>query len=81
MSSNDIGRFIKFLFAQQDTDLLYYRSVYAALEAHKPSLTTVGGRMPGVGAIGFLLGGGLSSLSSRYGFGADVVSVWEVSIT
>lgn len=34
--------------------------------------------MPGVGAIGFLLGGGLSSLSSRYGFGADMVSVWEV---
>ncbi|KAK2597531.1 hypothetical protein N8I77_012312 [Diaporthe amygdali] len=56
----------------------HWGSVYAALEAHKPSLTTVGGRMPGVGAIGFLLGGGLSSLSSRYGFGADVVSVWEV---
>lgn len=35
--------------------------------------------MPGVGAVGFLLGGGLSSLSSRFGFGADVVSVWEVS--
>lgn len=35
--------------------------------------------MPGVGAIGFLLGGGLSNLSSRFGFGADVVSVWEVS--
>lgn len=35
--------------------------------------------MPGVGVIGFLLGGGLSSLSSRFGFGADMVSVWEVS--
>lgn len=58
---------------------MFLRSVYSALEAHKPPLTTVGGRMPGVGAIGFLLGGGLSSLSSRFGFGADVVSVWEVS--
>lgn len=35
--------------------------------------------MPGVGVIGFLLGGGISSLSSRFGFGADIVSVWEVS--
>ncbi|OJD13546.1 hypothetical protein AJ78_06006 [Emergomyces pasteurianus Ep9510] len=53
-------------------------SVYAALEEHKPSLTAVGGRMPGVGVVGFLLGGGLSNLSPGYGFGADTVSVWEI---
>lgn len=34
--------------------------------------------MPTVGVAGFLLGGGISTLSSRYGFGADMVSVWEV---
>lgn len=53
-------------------------SVFAALEAHEPPLTTLGGRMPGVGVVGFLLGGGLSNLSGRFGFGADFVDVWEV---
>lgn len=52
-------------------------SVYAALEAHTAPLTTVGGRMPAVGVAGFLLGGGISTLSSRFGFGADMVSAWE----
>lgn len=79
---------LQFLFTQRaraiflprgDADLLHFRSVYAALEEHKPPLTAVGGRMPTVGVVGFLLGGGLSHLSPGYGFGADTVSVWEVS--
>lgn len=35
--------------------------------------------MPTVGVAGFLLGGGISTLSARYGFGADIVSAWEVN--
>lgn len=34
--------------------------------------------MPNVGVAGFLLGGGISTLSSRYGLGADMVLAWEV---
>ncbi|OAX85593.1 hypothetical protein ACJ72_00007 [Emergomyces africanus] len=55
-----------------------WESVYAALEAHKPPLTALGGRMPTVGVVGFLLGGGLSNLSPGFGFGADMVSAWEI---
>ena len=53
-------------------------SVFAALEAHKPPLTTAGGRSRNVGAVGFLLGAGLSSLSAGFGFSADMVTSWEV---
>ncbi|KUI58409.1 hypothetical protein VP1G_11022 [Cytospora mali] len=35
---------------------------------------SVGGRMPTIGVTGFLLGGGISTLSSRFSFRADVVS-------
>lgn len=55
-----------------------WHSVFATLESHKPPLTTVGGRSRNVGAIGFLLGAGLSSLSAGYGFSADIVTSWEV---
>lgn len=37
--------------------------------------------MPTVGVAGFLLGGGISAFSSRFGFGADVVLAWEVGQT
>ena len=52
--------------------------VYTALEAHEPPLTVAGGRAERVGVVGFLLGGGISYFSSRYGFGADSVLAWEV---
>jgi hypothetical protein len=55
-----------------------WASVYTALESRDKPLTTVGGRMPSVGVIGFLLGGGISSFSARFGFGADMVVTWEV---
>lgn len=55
-----------------------WSSVYTALESRDAPLTTVGGRMPTVGVVGFLLGGGISSLSARFGFGADMVTTWEV---
>lgn len=37
--------------------------------------------MPTVGVAGFLLGGGISTLSSRFGFGADSITAWEASQT
>ncbi|ROW13881.1 hypothetical protein VPNG_03633 [Cytospora leucostoma] len=55
-----------------------WRSVLAALESHKPPLTTASGRSRDVGAIGFLLGAGLSFFSAGYGFSADLVTAWEV---
>ncbi|KUI71881.1 Mitomycin radical oxidase [Cytospora mali] len=54
-----------------------WHSVLAALESHKPPLTTVGGRSPNIDAIGFLLGAGLSGLSAGFGFSADMVTSWE----
>lgn len=41
--------------------------------------TVVGGRNSGVGVGGFLLGGGISFVSRRYGWGADNVQNYEVS--
>ncbi|KAK8044576.1 hypothetical protein PG993_004600 [Apiospora rasikravindrae] len=55
-----------------------WRDVYAALEAHDPPLTTAGGRAAQVGVVGFLLGGGISFFSNQHGFGADLVTAWEV---
>ncbi|KAK6840518.1 hypothetical protein PG995_016272 [Apiospora arundinis] len=55
-----------------------WRDVYAALEAHDPPITTAGGRAAQVGVVGFLLGGGLSFFSHQRGFGADLVTAWEV---
>lgn len=58
-----------------------WASVFAALESHEPPLVTAGGRSPDVGAMGFLLGGGLSFFSGGYGFSADLVTAWEVRIS
>ncbi|KAK8098362.1 FAD-binding domain-containing protein [Apiospora kogelbergensis] len=55
-----------------------WSDVYTALEAHDPPLTTTGGRAGQVGVVGFLLGGGLSFFSHQHGFGADLVTAWEV---
>ncbi|KAJ5771956.1 FAD binding domain protein [Penicillium odoratum] len=47
--------------------------------AHKHGLRMVGGECPTVGlAGGYSQGGGHSSLSSKYGLGADQVLEWEV---
>ncbi|KAJ5085929.1 hypothetical protein N7532_010700 [Penicillium argentinense] len=47
--------------------------------AHKRGLRMVGGECPTVGlAGGYSQGGGHSSLSSKYGLGADQVLEWEV---
>lgn len=41
-------------------------------------VTVVGGRNSGVGVGGFLLGGGISFVSRRYGWGVDNVVNYEV---
>lgn len=43
------------------------------------NVTVVGGRNAGVGVGGFLLGGGISFVSRRYGWGVDNVQNYEVS--
>ncbi|THU79384.1 FAD-binding domain-containing protein [Dendrothele bispora CBS 962.96] len=53
-----------------------WKNVYAAMEQY--NVTTVGGRMPDVGIGGFFLGGGISLLSFRHGFGSDNVINYEV---
>ncbi|KAE9390898.1 FAD-binding domain-containing protein [Gymnopus androsaceus JB14] len=53
-----------------------WSSVYAAMEQH--NLTTVGGRMPEVGVAGYFLGGGISLLSFKHGFGSDNIVNYEV---
>lgn len=50
--------------------------VYSVVEDH--GLTVVGGRASNVGVAGFILGGGLSYLGSKFGFGADNVAAFEV---
>lgn len=42
-------------------------------------VTVVGGRNSGVGVGGFLLGGGISFVSRRYGWGLDNIQNYEVS--
>ncbi|RPA79345.1 FAD-binding domain-containing protein [Ascobolus immersus RN42] len=42
------------------------------------NVTVVGGRVPGVGVGGLILGGGLSYLSNRYGMAADNVLNYEL---
>jgi FAD/FMN-containing dehydrogenase len=51
-------------------------SLYANLEKH--NLTTIGGREGTVGLGGYVLGGGLSHLSPKYGLAMDNVFEYEV---
>ncbi|KAK4183596.1 bifunctional solanapyrone synthase [Podospora australis] len=53
-----------------------WTTVYAELEEH--GLTTAGGRVGRVGVGGFILGGGLSMVSSRRGFACDSVTEFKV---
>ncbi|KAF8209364.1 hypothetical protein K438DRAFT_1666111 [Mycena galopus ATCC 62051] len=53
-----------------------WHQVYAALRPH--NLTTVGGRAADVGVSGFLLGGGISSLSLAHGFGSSNIVNYQV---
>lgn len=51
-------------------------SMYAGLEAY--NLTALGGRVADVGLGGFVLGGGFSNLSPKYGLAMDNVLEYEV---
>ncbi|KAK7460696.1 hypothetical protein VKT23_009411 [Stygiomarasmius scandens] len=53
-----------------------WKAVYAAMEQY--NLTVVGGRSPNVGVGGFMLGGGISLLSFRRGFGCDNIVNYEI---
>ncbi|KAI1869321.1 uncharacterized protein JN550_005951 [Neoarthrinium moseri] len=53
-----------------------WANVYAELE--QQHLTTPGGRVARLGVSGFILGGGLSMFSARYGFACDSVVEFEV---
>lgn len=58
---------------------LRWKDVYDYLEPL--NLTTVGGRMSGVGVGGFILGGGISFLSYRHGFASSNVINFEVVLS
>jgi len=58
---------------------LRWGDVYSYLQPH--DVFAVGGRITGVGVPGFLLGGGISYLGSRWGFGMDNVEEFEVPST
>ncbi|KDQ27404.1 hypothetical protein PLEOSDRAFT_1104095 [Pleurotus ostreatus PC15] len=58
---------------------LIWGEVYAFLKPH--GLHTVGARSPGVGVGGFLLGGGVSFLSTEHGLGSDNVLDYEVVLS
>ncbi|KAF7966288.1 hypothetical protein HWV62_39233 [Athelia sp. TMB] len=53
--------------------------VYDGLQSH--GVAPVGGRQSDVGVSGFLLGGGLSSLSPAWGYGCDTIRSLEVVLT
>lgn len=53
--------------------------VYQALESQ--NLSFVGGRVGSVGLGGYILGGGTSPLSNKYGWSLDNVYEYEVYIT
>ncbi|QKX55520.1 uncharacterized protein TRUGW13939_02614 [Talaromyces rugulosus] len=55
---------------------MQWKDVYATAISH--NLTVVGGGDPNVGIGGWILGGGHSPVSSRYGMGADQVLEMEV---
>ncbi|CAF2665285.1 unnamed protein product [Rotaria sp. Silwood2] len=56
---------------------LVWDEVYQALDPL--NVTVVGGRLPGVGIAGLILGGGYSWKSSQYGLSIDNVLEYEVS--
>ncbi|KAK4221707.1 bifunctional solanapyrone synthase [Podospora fimiseda] len=53
-----------------------WTTVYADLDRH--GLSTAGGRVGRVGVPGFILGGGLSMVSSRRGFACDSVTEFKI---
>ncbi|KAG7093432.1 hypothetical protein E1B28_007111 [Marasmius oreades] len=53
-----------------------WRDVYRELAVY--NLTTVGGRVGDVGVGGFLLGGGISFLTPKHGFGSDNIVNYEI---
>jgi FAD/FMN-containing dehydrogenase len=55
-----------------------WEDVYNYLEPH--GLIALGGRVGNVGVPGLLLGGGISFYSNQYGFSADNVIAFEVSL-
>ncbi|PPQ84494.1 hypothetical protein CVT24_006685 [Panaeolus cyanescens] len=55
---------------------LLWDDVYATLEPH--GVNVVGGRLPGVGVAGFILGGGYSWKSNQYGLTIDTVLAYEL---
>lgn len=55
-----------------------WHDAYAALAAHDASATLVGGACADVGVAGFLLGGGYSFLSRKFGLGCDQVLSLEM---
>lgn len=58
---------------------LRWGDVYSYTRPH--NVFVVGGRITSVGVPGFLLGGGISYLGSRWGFGMDNVEEFEVRST
>jgi len=57
----------------------HWDQVYRFLSTHE--VTVLGGRVPGVGVGGVLLGGGLSWLSGHYGLACDNVLEYEVVLS
>lgn len=55
---------------------LRWGDIYSYLLPH--NVFVLGGRITSVGVPGFLLGGGISYLGSRWGFGMDNVEEYEV---
>ncbi|GAB1315262.1 Bifunctional solanapyrone synthase [Madurella fahalii] len=53
-----------------------WATVYTELEKH--SLTVAGARVGRIGVAGYILGGGLSMFSSRWGFACDSVTEFKV---
>ncbi|KAJ7169346.1 FAD-binding domain-containing protein [Mycena crocata] len=55
---------------------MLWNDIYAALDPL--NITVVGGRVVGVGAAGFLLGGGYSFHSNQYGMAVDNIVAFEI---
>ncbi|KAJ7629601.1 hypothetical protein B0H17DRAFT_1284415 [Mycena rosella] len=55
---------------------MVWNDIYAALDPL--NITVVGGRVVGVGAAGFLLGGGYSFFSNQYGMAVDNILAFDI---